>query len=52
MVTIQLSGAFHDFLKNVIENSLCAIAYRNYNVQFIMTKLFVRIALLNTYSEK
>ena len=50
---IQLSSAFHDFLQeNVIENSFFTIAYRNCNFQFIKTKLFERIALLNTYLEK
>ena len=37
------------FAKNVIENSLFTIAYRNCNSQFITTKRFERIALFNTY---
>ena len=40
------------FPKNVIENSLFTVVYRNCNFQFIKMKLFEAIALFNTYWEK
>ena len=43
MATIQLPGAFHNFLQNVMEKSFFTIAYRNCNFKFINTKLFERI---------
>ena len=53
MVTIQLPGAFHDFLqKNVIEKNLSTIAYRNCSFEFITTKPFERKAHFITYSEE